>query len=198
MGPISAGRGRVISGRLANRCGSRFRTNTKLLPGVTGPISAPSDYLSTVFDDVILACAGAAETMPPPPPPPTVPMGKTSTCTGCCDSLPACVKSFANMLFVGQIETYSLRRALKAISDRNETETQFSLRVLRHRTLLQKYCLKNTRIDPVTFHKRRTTIILGIWEFRLVTLYCHAIFKNNANRLVSKGKGYISLSHSTG
>ena len=63
MGPISAGRGRVISGRLANRFGSRFAT---------------------------------------------VPMGKPSTCTGCCDSLPACVKSFPNMLFVGQIETYSL------------------------------------------------------------------------------------------
>ena len=105
MGPISAGRGRVISGRLANRFGSRFGTNTKLLPGVIGPISAPSDYLRTVFDDVILACAGAAETMPPPP---TVPTGKPSTCTGCCDSLPACVKSFPNMLFVGQIETYSL------------------------------------------------------------------------------------------
>ena len=86
---------------------TRFGTNTKLLPGVIGPISAPSDYyLSTVFDDVILACAGAAETMPPPPP--TVPMGKPSTCTGCCDSLPACVKSFSNMLFVGQKETYSL------------------------------------------------------------------------------------------
>ena len=53
MGPISAGRGRVISGRLANRFGSRFATSTKLL--------------STVFDEVILACAGAAETMPPPP-----------------------------------------------------------------------------------------------------------------------------------
>ena len=105
-GPISAGRGRVISGRLANKFGSRFGTNTKLLPGVIGPISAPSDYLSTVFDDVILACAGAAETMPPPPL--TVPMGKPSTCTGCCDSLPACVKSFPNMLFVRQIETYSL------------------------------------------------------------------------------------------
>ena len=68
MGPISAGRGRVISGRLANRFGSQFGTNTKLLPGVISPISAPSDYLSTVFDDVILACAGAAETIPPPPP----------------------------------------------------------------------------------------------------------------------------------
>ena len=74
-GPISAGRGRVISGRLANKFGSRFGTNTKLLPGVIGPISAPSDYLSTVFDDVILACAGAAETMPPSPP--DGPHGKT-------------------------------------------------------------------------------------------------------------------------
>ena len=55
---------------------TRFGTNTKLLPGVIGPISAPSDYyLSTVFDDVILACAGAAETMPPPPP--DGPHGKT-------------------------------------------------------------------------------------------------------------------------
>jgi len=100
MGPISAGRGRVISGRLANRFGSRFRTNTKLLPGGIGPISAPSGYLSTVFDNVILACAGAAETMPPPP----VPTGQTSTCSGCCNSLPACEKSFPNMLFVSQID----------------------------------------------------------------------------------------------
>lgn len=105
MGPISAGRGRVISGRLANRFGSQFGTNTKLLPGVISPISAPSDYLSTVFDDVILACAGAAETIPPPPP--TVPMGKASTCSGCRNSLPACETSFPNMLFVSQIETYS-------------------------------------------------------------------------------------------
>ena len=104
VGPISAGRGRVISGRLANRFGSRFRTNKKLLPGVIGPISAPSDYLSTVFHDVILAWA--AETMPPPPP--TVPTGKASTCSDCCNSLPACEKSFPNMPFVSQIETYSL------------------------------------------------------------------------------------------
>ena len=49
MEPISAGRGRVISGRLANRFGSRFNTNTKLLRGVIGPISAPYDYRNTVF-----------------------------------------------------------------------------------------------------------------------------------------------------
>ena len=74
-----------------------------------------SKHIIRWCDDVILACAGAAETIPPTPPPThtrththTVPMGKPSTCTGCCDSLPACVKSFPNMLFVGQIETYSL------------------------------------------------------------------------------------------
>ena len=49
MGPISAGRGRVISGRLAKRFGSRFNTNTKLLRGVIGPISAPHDYRNTVL-----------------------------------------------------------------------------------------------------------------------------------------------------
>ena len=78
MGPISVGRGRVISGRLANRFGSRFGTNKKLLPGVIGPTaSAPSDYLSTVFDDVILACEGAAvynKQTPPPPPAPPLPI----------------------------------------------------------------------------------------------------------------------------
>ena len=37
----------------------------KIIAWSIGPISAPSDYLSTVFDNVILACAGAAETMLP-------------------------------------------------------------------------------------------------------------------------------------
>ena len=49
MGAISAGRGRVTSGRLADRFGSRFNTNTKLLRGVIGPISAPHDYRNIVF-----------------------------------------------------------------------------------------------------------------------------------------------------
>ena len=44
MGPIFAGRGRVISGRRANKFGSRFGKNTKLLRGVFGPISMPNDY----------------------------------------------------------------------------------------------------------------------------------------------------------
>ena len=44
---------RLISGRLANRLGSRFGTNTKLFCGVIGPISAPNYYLNTVFDGVI-------------------------------------------------------------------------------------------------------------------------------------------------
>ena len=42
-----AERGLVISGRLANRLGSRFGTYTKLLRGVTGPISTLNDYLNT-------------------------------------------------------------------------------------------------------------------------------------------------------
>ena len=46
MGPIFAGRGRVISGRLVHRLGSRFGTNTKLLRGVIGPISKPNDCLN--------------------------------------------------------------------------------------------------------------------------------------------------------
>ena len=53
LGPIFAWRGRVISGRLANRLGSRFGTNTKLFCGVIGPISAPNYYLNTVLDGVI-------------------------------------------------------------------------------------------------------------------------------------------------
>ena len=53
IGPIFAERGRVISGRLVNRFGSRFGTNTELLRGVVHPISTPNDYRNTVFDDVI-------------------------------------------------------------------------------------------------------------------------------------------------
>ena len=41
-----SGEGRVISGHLANRLGSRFGTKTKLLSGVIGPISTPNDYLT--------------------------------------------------------------------------------------------------------------------------------------------------------
>ena len=50
IGPSFAGRGRVISGHLANRFGSRFGTDTKLFPGVIKPISTPNDYLNTVFE----------------------------------------------------------------------------------------------------------------------------------------------------
>ena len=49
MGPDFAGRGRIISGRLANILGSPFGTNTKLLRGVIGPISTPNDYLNTLY-----------------------------------------------------------------------------------------------------------------------------------------------------
>ena len=44
MGPIFAVRGRVTSGRLANRFGNRFGTNTKSLRVVIGPISMPNDH----------------------------------------------------------------------------------------------------------------------------------------------------------
>ena len=54
MEPISAERGRVISGRQGeNRIESLFGTNTKLLHGVFGPTSTPNDYLNTVLDDVV-------------------------------------------------------------------------------------------------------------------------------------------------
>ena len=84
MAPTSAERGRVISGHLANRFGSRLGTNSKLLHGVNiKPISTPIQYTKSIFFLVftfdphaerelskysirksILACAGAAETMP--------------------------------------------------------------------------------------------------------------------------------------
>ena len=60
MGPIFAGRGRVISGRLAKRFGIRYGRNAKSLRGVIGPISTPNDYLTTVLNDAW----PAAETFP--------------------------------------------------------------------------------------------------------------------------------------
>ena len=48
-GPSFAGRGRVISGGLANQPGRRFGANTKLVRGVIGPISTSNDYLNTIF-----------------------------------------------------------------------------------------------------------------------------------------------------
>ena len=58
MGPIFAGRGRVISSRLANRLGSRFGTNATLLRGVNWP------YISIQYSMMLLAYAEAAVTMP--------------------------------------------------------------------------------------------------------------------------------------
>ena len=65
-GLIFAGRGQVISRRpdLEVDPGSRFGTNTKLFRGVFGPISKLNDYLSAADSMMLLACAGAAETMP--------------------------------------------------------------------------------------------------------------------------------------
>ena len=56
MGPMFAGRERVISGRLADTLASRFGKNIKLLRGVIGLRSIPNDYLYAVFDDVISLC----------------------------------------------------------------------------------------------------------------------------------------------
>ena len=54
------------------------------------------------------------------------------------------------------IFTWIVRRALNAISDRNKTEL----------FLNRNYCyvtvFKTAKVDPVTFYKRRTTIIIGI------------------------------------
>ena len=58
-------RGRVTSVRLANRFGTRFETNTKLLRGVIRPISTPNDYLNTVFDDVVSLCRSCRNNVPP-------------------------------------------------------------------------------------------------------------------------------------
>ena len=88
------GRGRVISGRLANRFGSRFGRNTELLRGVIGPISSPSDYLDTACDDDDDDDddddAGAAETVPS-----QFPREKLQLVSlACYISLSACGKSF--------------------------------------------------------------------------------------------------------
>ena len=81
-GPTFMGRGRVTSVRLANRFGTRFGKNTKLLRGVIRPISTRNDYLNTVFDDVVCLRGSCRK---------TVPTGKASTC---CSSLPAWERSF--------------------------------------------------------------------------------------------------------
>ena len=67
VGPIFAGRGRVISGRRTNTFASRFATTTKLLRGVFGPISMPNDYLNTVFDDVVSLCGSCRNNALPIP-----------------------------------------------------------------------------------------------------------------------------------
>ena len=54
--PIFAGRGRVFLSRLANRFGSRFGANTKLLRGLFSPIFTLNDCLNTVVDDVVSLC----------------------------------------------------------------------------------------------------------------------------------------------
>ena len=60
-GPIFGGRGRVISCCLANRFGSPFGTNTKLLRGVIGSIFTLNDYPNTVFNEVVSQLPGSCE-----------------------------------------------------------------------------------------------------------------------------------------
>ena len=55
MGPISAERGRVISGHLAKW----FGTNTKLLREVIKPISTPNNYLNTAFKSTSVSLCGS-------------------------------------------------------------------------------------------------------------------------------------------
>ena len=52
MGPIFAGRGRDISGRLANALASRFGKKKKIIAWSYWPYI----YIYTVFDDVISLC----------------------------------------------------------------------------------------------------------------------------------------------
>ena len=54
-----------------------------------------------------------------------------------------------------------VRRALNAISDRNKTKNSFALRVLRNSNLQLFNNILNTKIDPVTFYKRRAIIIFA-------------------------------------
>ena len=68
MGPFNganfASKGRVISCRLANRVGSRFETNRKLLPEIIGPISTPNDYLNASSDEVFSLRGSCRNNMP--------------------------------------------------------------------------------------------------------------------------------------
>ena len=84
---IFAGRP-VISGRLANRNGSRIGANKKKLRGVIAPISTPNDYLDTVVDDVVSPSWSQKNASHGP-------LGKASTRW---NTLPACEKSFRTRL----------------------------------------------------------------------------------------------------
>ena len=145
MGPISAGRGWVISSRLAKRFGSRYGTNAKSLRGFIGPISTPNDYLTTQW------CVGAEETFPS-----HGPHGKSFNLLQFSPfPVPSCEKSFLSRKEYAicrsprQIEsnifTCIVGRTLNAISDRNKTATCFAS----SRKHLKKYW-KPPKIDTVT------------------------------------------------
>ena len=100
------GRGQVISGHPANRFGSGFGLNTKLLHKIIDPISVPNDYLNAVFDDVISLWGSCRKNV--------LPWSPQENCKTCCNSLPVCKKVFlaskeyAICRLPYQIETYSL------------------------------------------------------------------------------------------
>ena len=117
-----------MSGCLENRFRSPFGTNTKLLRGVIGSISAPNDYLNTVFDDVVSQLPGSCEN------------NALSRSPGEKLQLVAVLSVRKKSLVLStrkeynhaicrssrQIETlftWIVRRALNAISDRHITET---------------------------------------------------------------------------
>ena len=117
------GRGQVISGHLANRFGSGFRSNAKLLHGVIDPISVPNDYLNTVFDDVVSLCGSCRKN--------ALLWSPQENLKTCCNSLHVCKKVSLQAKVAPSnrsIFTQIVRRALNAISDRNKTKTQFALR----------------------------------------------------------------------
>ena len=100
------GRGQVISGHPANRFGSGFGSNTKLLHKIIDPISVPNDYLNAVFDDVISLWGSCRKNV--------LPWSPQENCKTCCNSLRVCKKVFlaskeyAICRLPYQIETYSL------------------------------------------------------------------------------------------
>ena len=120
MKPIFVGRRRVIPSHVANKFGSWFGTNEKLLRGVNGPISTTNDYLNTAYNDVVCLCGSCRNN------------ALSRTHRKRFDLLqfsPNMWRVFP--LFIDfpsntNIFTWIVRRALNAISDRNKIAFWFS------------------------------------------------------------------------